>query len=103
MYPHYAKELRQRNDPNVLDKSTLENYLETDTRSFISKRKKSFSDGSYTWCVEVKYREININLIRITDQALRRAKFIEMGIQEEEANEPTINIFTESPQGELKF
>lgn len=60
----YQKELRQRNDPNYLQKSTLENYIQINQKQFISRSKKMFPDGSYTWAFAFQYSELDINLIR---------------------------------------
>ncbi len=64
IYSEYAKELRMRNDPNLLAKPTLENYLQNDSRTFIDKRKKMFSNGSYTHTWVFNYALLDINLIR---------------------------------------
>ena len=76
----YAKEMRQRNDPNVLQKSTLENYLSSDTRIFVEKARRQFQDGTYLHAMVFKYRELGINLIRRADRKDTIEKMKEMGV-----------------------
>jgi len=80
VFGNYAKEMRQRNDPNILHKSTLESYLSSDQKSFIEKTKKQFADGSYTYAMIFKYKELGINLIRRADRNEAIAKMKEMGV-----------------------
>jgi hypothetical protein len=84
VYGDYAKELRQRNDPNILAKSTLENYLESDKATYIKKGKKMFADGSYqsTWFFD--YAKLDINLMRIEDATERTRKMKEMKVYVED-------------------
>ena len=77
IYCEYAKELRQRGDANVLAKPTLENYLESDRRTFLSKKKKQFTDGSYTWTWQFKYKELGLDMIR-GDELTVKHKMSEM-------------------------
>lgn len=79
----YMKELRQRNDPNALEKSTLEHYLQLDKRRFVKKAKRKFSDGTYTWCMEFDYPSLDISLISFkegTTMDEKNDKYVEMGI-----------------------
>ncbi|MDJ1500490.1 DUF927 domain-containing protein [Xanthocytophaga agilis] len=76
----YMKEMAMRRDPNVLAKSTLEDYLQLDPECFVKKLKKMFKDGSYSWCTQFVYNKININLIRMEDATERLRKYKEMGI-----------------------
>jgi hypothetical protein len=80
VFGHYAKEMRQRNDPNVLQKSTLENYLTSDNRIFVERCKKQFADGSYTYAMVFKYRELGVNLIRRAERSETIEKMREMGV-----------------------
>jgi hypothetical protein len=79
----YEKELRARNDPNALQKSTLENYLQIDKSKFVARKKRTFRNGSYTWCMIFNYRDLDINLIRKRDNETAedlKIKYREMGI-----------------------
>lgn len=82
----YEKEMRQRNDPNVLQKSTLEHYLELDKSKYIGRQKKAFKNGSYTWCMVFNYKALDIGLMRFspaeTSEAIRQ-RYEEMGINYE--------------------
>lgn len=80
VYGEYAKELRQRNDPNILAKPTLENYLESDATRFLKKRKKQFSNGSYTHCMVFDYPKLDINLIRAASKEEVEMKMRSMGV-----------------------
>jgi hypothetical protein len=80
VYGFYVKELRLRNDPNILQKSTLENYLMSDKKSFIQKAKKQFEDGSYTHSLIFKYNTLGINLIRRAGKEDTWEKMKEMGV-----------------------
>ena len=79
IYHDYAKALQERRDPNMLDKATLEKYLESDTKSFIARIKKKFG-GKYSWCIQFKYKELGIDLIRKESDHALKAKYAEMGI-----------------------
>lgn len=81
IYSEYAKELRQRNDPNLLAKATLENYLENDVRRYITKKKKQFSNGSYTHCMVFTYALLDINLIRATSKEEAQAQMERHGVK----------------------
>jgi hypothetical protein len=98
IYGDYAKELRQRNDPNILAKSTLENYLESDKSTFIKKSKKMFSDGSYQWTWVFDYAKLEINLLRIEDATERKRKMKEMGVAVADTEElqPAFNPLPET-------
>jgi hypothetical protein len=78
VHPHYQKELRSRNDPHALDKSTLEHYVKMDASVYVDCVRKRFRDGSNTWAYKFIYRVLNIDLIRITDEAQADAKYLEM-------------------------
>ena len=82
IYPFYAEALQRRRDPNVLDKSTLEKYLESDTKIFIARTKKQIG-GKYSWCFQFKYNELGIDLISIEDPIMRRRMQQEMGVENE--------------------
>ena len=81
VHPLYQKELRSRNDPNVLDKSTLEHYLCMDTVKYVDKVRMRFTDGSNTQAYRFKYSELGIDLIKIQDVEELKAKFREMGLE----------------------
>lgn len=94
VHPHYQKELRSRNDSHSLDKSTLEHYVKMDGAVFISYERKRFRDGSNSWVHKFVYNMLNIDLIRITDSAQARVKYLEMGV---EGMDETTTPQTESP------
>lgn len=84
VYGEYAKELRQRSDPNILAKSTLENYLQSDRSIFKNKLKKHFSGShEYVWCYEFDYSKLGISLISGSAEEVR-AKHKEMKVEFEE-------------------
>jgi len=87
VHPLYQKELRNRNDPNILDKSTLEHYITMDKNKYIDKVRMRFDDGSNTWCQQFKYSELDIDLIRIVDEGEMKAKYKEMGMEYIDQNE----------------
>ena len=101
VYGDYAKELRQRNDPNILAKSTLENYLESDKSTYVFKKKKFFSDGSYQMTHFFDYAKLEINLMRISDDTERRRKMKEMGVHAEEEM-PLVDPNTDTPETNIK-
>jgi hypothetical protein len=105
IYGDYAKELRQRNDPNILAKSTLENYLESDRSTYIKKQKKMFADGSYTNTWFFDYSKLEINLLRIEDAVERKRKMKEMNVYVEEEVLPLVEQEPDlsGPQKELPF
>jgi hypothetical protein len=69
VYPLYMKEMRQRGDPNVLAKPTLEHYLKLDKTMFIDYVRKRFNDGSNNWCYKLKYAKLHdlfkVDLIKL--------------------------------------
>ena len=73
----YETEMVARREINKLAKATLENYLVNDAERFVARKKKQFSDGSYTWCMQFHYAKLDINLIRGEGSALKLA---EMGV-----------------------
>jgi hypothetical protein len=98
VHPHYQKELRSRNDPHSLDKSTLEHYLKMDGAIYIGYERKRFEDGSNSWVHKFVYRMLNIDLIRIKDEAQANAKYFEM-----EVNQPAPNEEPTKPDDDLPF
>lgn len=82
VHPLYEIELRKRNDPHGLDKSTLENYISMDASIYVDKIKKRFPDGSNTWTHKFVYAPLNINLIKIVDAQQAKLKYDEMGVGE---------------------
>ncbi|TXI14830.1 MAG: hypothetical protein E6Q66_04745 [Pedobacter sp.] len=83
IYHDYAKTLQERRDPNMLDKATLEKYLESDTKSFVA-RVRRFFGGKQNRCFQFKYNELGIDLIRRESAHELRAKYKEMGMTFEE-------------------
>ncbi|TXI14316.1 MAG: hypothetical protein E6Q66_06770 [Pedobacter sp.] len=79
IYHDYAKTLQERKDPNMLDKATLEKYLESDTKSFVA-RVRQFFGGKQNRCFQFKYSALNIDLIRNENERLLKAKYEEMGV-----------------------
>lgn len=79
IYQDYADTFGKRKDANVLDKPTLEKYLESDGDSFICKTKKSFSDGQ-KWCMIFHYNQLGIDLINEPDIIKARLKYAEMKV-----------------------
>ncbi len=65
VHPLYQKELIQRRDMTGLSKATLDYYLQLDKSAFKDHVKKRFSDGSNTWCFQMKYEKLNIDLIKM--------------------------------------
>jgi hypothetical protein len=88
----YEKEMRQRNDPNVLQKSTLEHYLELDKSKYVGRQKKAFKNGSYTWCMVFNYKALDIGLMRFSpaDTAeVIKSRYQEMGVEYESVTNET--------------
>lgn len=79
IYQLYAEAMHRRRDPNVLDKSTLENYLQSDA-AYLGKKKSSFG-GKYTWSFQFKYADIGVDLLRGADENELREKMTKMGIK----------------------
>lgn len=85
IYQLYAEAMHRRREAVVLDKSTLEDYLCSDARSFVRKEKKQFG-GKYTGCYVFKYLELGIDLIRDADEHELARKYHEMGITVDSAS-----------------
>ncbi len=83
IYHDYAKTLQERRDPNMLDKATLEKYLESDIKSFVA-RVRRFFGGKQNRCFQFKYNELGIDLIRRESRHELKAKYAEMGMEYEE-------------------
>lgn len=79
IYHDYAKTLQERKDPNMLDKATLEKYLESDTKSFVGRIRRFFG-GKQNRCFQFKYSELGIDLIKRESAYELKAKYKEMGI-----------------------
>lgn len=79
VYHHYVKAMNDRREVNVLDRSTLENYLKSDTKSFVA-RKKVKMGAKYSWAMQFKYAPLEIDLIREVEERDMRAKYAEMGL-----------------------
>jgi hypothetical protein len=105
IYQTYAEELIKRRDPNVLDKETLYKYLESDTKTFVNKKKKWFSgQGQQLWCHAFKYSELNINLIKGNDQEELRRKYKAMNMNfEDEQQEMDFPKKTDEDDGDVGF
>jgi len=106
IYQQYVESMHRRREVNVLDKSTLENYLSSDAKSYLGKEKKSFG-GKYTWCMVFKYKEIGVDLIRMGSEVSKndiRARYKEMGVDFEEDEKNTFNDgFPCDNQQEIEF
>lgn len=76
----YEKEMRQRGSSNVIDKSTLRNYLQIDPDVYLGDDRKVFSNGEYIRCMRFRYDALDINLIRIAEEQARKEKYREMNI-----------------------
>ncbi len=57
IYPLYLKELRMRNDNNVLSRSTLIQYLQNDKQVYVGESKQRMGNASY-WTTEFNYKVI---------------------------------------------
>lgn len=91
IYQHYAETLQKRKDPNMLDKATLEKYLESDTKSFIARERRMFG-GAQKWCFVFKYAELSVDLIKANSTDELKAKYKEMQIEYvEEAERGMVN------------
>lgn len=106
IYQQYVEAMHRRREVNVLDKSTLENYLSSDAKSYMGKEKKSFG-GKYTWCMVFKYKEIGVDLIRMggeVSKTIMEAKYREMGVEFEDDEKDSFNDgFPSDNQTELGF
>lgn len=105
VYQYYAEALIKRRDPNVLDKETLYKYLESDTKTFVAKKKKWFSgQGAQLWCLQFNYAELGINLIKGADEREVRRKYEAMNMKyvDEEGDQSIIdfNAKLRSPRDE---
>jgi len=94
IYHDYAKMLQERRDPNMLDKATLEKYLESDDKVFVARVRKYFG-GKRSWCFQFKYAALGIDLIRNESAYNLKAKYAEMGVvyEEEDLLEEKTNLF----------
>lgn len=102
VHPLYQKELRARNDPHSLDKSTLEHYLEMDSTIFVERTRRRFSDGTNTSAVKFIYSAIGINLIRDPDKAVAEMREKQMSrITTEPGEQANLNLTT--PPDDLPF
>ncbi|MFN8406974.1 MAG: BT4734/BF3469 family protein [Sphingobacteriaceae bacterium] len=87
IYHDYAKTLQERRDPNMLDKATLEKYLESDDKTFVARVRK-YMGGKRSWCFQFKYAALGIDLIRNENAHDLKAKYAEMGVLCEEEDIP---------------
>lgn len=85
VYQQYVEAMHRRREVNVLDKSTLENYLMSDAKTFVARERKQFG-GAYRWCLVFKYAELGIDLIRVDTGAEfdLKMKYKEMGVDYDE-------------------
>lgn len=102
VHPLYLKELRSRNDPNILSKSTLEHYLKLDPNMYVDYVRKRFSDGSNNWCYKMKYAKLGIDMIRVKQDATESNVQLELRMKSvyKEMGVDIGNISTESPNKE---
>ena len=86
--------LQKSRDPNMLDKATLEKYLESDDKIFVARVRKYFG-GKRSWCFQFKYSALGIDLIRKENARDLKAKYAEMGVvcEEEDLMEEKTNLF----------
>ena len=97
VHPLYLKELRSRNDPNILSKSTLEHYLKLDPTMYIDYVRKRFSDGSNNWCYKMKYSKLGIDMIRVVENAGETKESIDKRVVEA-YTKMGVNITPEPPK-----
>ncbi|GGH28410.1 DUF927 domain-containing protein [Sphingobacterium alkalisoli] len=102
VYHHYVKAMNERREINILDKSTLENYLKSDARAFIARKKMKIGQ-KYSHAMQFKYAPLGIDLIRGVEEKDIRAKFSEMGLEYENENEPSNDGMPEPVQNEIDF
>lgn len=102
VYHHYVKSMNERREVNVLDKSTLENYLKSDDRSFVA-RKKMKIGNKYSWAMQFKYEPLEIDLIRGVDEREIRTKMEAMGLQYEEEDLPANDGMPPAVQIDMEF
>lgn len=77
VYHHYVKAMNDRREVNILDKPTLENYLKSDAKSFVAKKKMSIGQ-KYSGAMQFNYKELDIDIIRGESETLIKAKYQEM-------------------------
>lgn len=80
VYQYYAETMMKRRDANILDKSTLDSYLMSDTKTFV-KRHKPFFGGSQKWCLQFRYVELEIDLIIAGTPEELKSKYERMGLE----------------------
>lgn len=80
IYQEYAEALQKRKDPNMLDKATLEKYLESDAKTFIARERKMFG-GAQKWCFVFKYNELGVDLIRADNVEHLKQRYREMEVE----------------------
>ena len=88
VHPLYQKEMIARRDMNYLPKGTMEHYLKLDKSIFVAHTRKRFDDGSNSSCYQLRYNKLNIDLIKVTNNALTpdqkeyvlNEKYKEMGV-----------------------
>ncbi|MGJ1296524.1 BT4734/BF3469 family protein [Sphingobacterium spiritivorum] len=105
IYHLYNKQMQERKEVNILDKPTLENYLQSDTVMFIAKKKMKIGK-KYSWAMRFKYSELNIDLIRGDNETDLKQKYQEMGVAYEEDDSSKENFnegFSDAIQVPLDF
>jgi len=90
VYQMYAEAMHRRRDPNLLDKATLDNYLQSDA-AYLG-RKKSKYGGQYTWGMTFRYNDLKVDLIRGADEEDLRKKMFAMGIRMDDDPIKTIPV-----------
>lgn len=102
VYQHYAETMMKRRDPNILDKSTLDSYLMSDTKSFV-KRHKPFFGGTQKWCLQFKYIELEIDLIIAGTPEELKSKYEGMGLEfKNEEKEEEVDEFKKAVEDKKK-
>ncbi|MFD2741941.1 MULTISPECIES: BT4734/BF3469 family protein [Sphingobacterium] len=80
VYHHYVKAMHDRREVNVLDKPTLENYLKSDSKSYVGRIKKKIGK-KYSYALQFNYKELDVDLIRDPDETKLRQKYEEMKLE----------------------
>ncbi len=101
IYQHYAETLQKRKDPNMLDKATLEKYLESDPKSFIARERRMFG-GAQKWCFVFKYAELGVDLIKANTPEELKSKYLEMNIEYVDETE-RVSLANDAKPDDLPF
>lgn len=83
IYQLYVEAMHKRRDPNVLDKSTLDSYLMSDTKTFVKRHRVSFG-CTYKWAMRFRYAELGIDLIIADSVEGLKARYRAMNMDDKE-------------------